>query len=147
MDVTEKLNDFFVTCFYSILSAEERALESISNGKLSLKEIHVIEAVFKAKKRGENNFLTIAKILSITPGTLTTAFAKLEKKGYLVKRQDKADKRIYYIEPTRLAELINNEHSAFHRKFIEGVVRTLPRDDLDRLANTLKTVSDFFNGL
>jgi len=149
MDKLEKLNDFFVTCFYSILSAEQRALDAVSNGKLklSIREIHVIEAVFKAKATGENNFSTIAKLLGVTLGTLTASFSKLEKKGYLVKEQDKKDKRVYYIMPTRLAGLINDEHAAFHKRMIDGIAERVPDKDLGRLSDALKALSDYFNEL
>lgn len=145
MDNREKINNFFINCFYSILGAEERAMEAISNDKLSLKEIHLIEAVFKAKATGENNFSTIAKLLRITLGTLTTSFSKLEKKGYLVKEQHKNDKRVYYIEPTRLAELINNEHTAFHQQMVDGIIESLSEPEQGQLTDALKVLEDFFN--
>jgi len=147
MSAEEKLSNFFVSCFYSILDAEELAMESITNGKLTLKEIHLIEAVINAQKTNENNFSTVAKLLNITLGTLTTAYNKLEKKGYLHKVQDENDKRIYYIVPTRLAELINEEHSAFHQKMIAGIVNKLPQKDIENLTDALKALSEFFNEL
>lgn len=147
MDVKSELNEFFVSCFYSILSAEERTLESITNGKLTLKEIHLIDAVFQSKDAGENNFSSIAKRLGVTLGTLTTSYAKLEKKGYLVKVQDKKDKRIFYIEPTRLAALINNEHAAFHKNMINGVEKSLSAEELLQLTSVLKKLRAFFDAL
>jgi len=141
----QELNDFFVSCFNSILRAEENALESITNGKLTIKEIHFIEAVFKAQAVGENCFSTIANFLGITVGTLTTSFSRLEKKGYLVKEQDKSDKRIYYIVPTRLAELIHKEHAAFHKKMVESVIEMLSEKEIDDLVRSLKDLDNFFH--
>ncbi len=141
----EKLNEFFVSCFYSILNAEERALESLSNGKLSLKEIHVIEAVYKAKAAGNNNFSTIAKLLNITPGTLTASFTKLEEKGYLVRVQHTSNKRVYYIEPTPLAEMINEKHTVFHERMIDDIVHVLPDIKIDELIDTLGVLTRYFN--
>jgi DNA-binding MarR family transcriptional regulator len=143
----EKLNEFFVSCFYSILDAEERALESIERGKLSLKEIHVIEAVFKTKKTNENNFSTIAKLLGVTLGTLTASFIKLEKKGYLFKEQNKNDKRVYSMEPTRIAELANDEHAAFHQKMINGITKTITEKELENLVGALDALDNFFKDL
>ena len=147
MDFRDELNTFFVDCFYSILSAEEKNLEAVTNGAVTLKEIHLIEAVFQSKQSGENNFSTIAKKLKVTPGTLATAFAKLEKKGYLVKEQDKKDKRIFYVNPTRLAEFINNEHTKFHEKLIEGVSCALSDEEQHNLAHSLKHLKQFFDNL
>ena len=146
MDFKDELNTFFVGCFYSILQAEEKNLESVTNGAVTLKEIHLIEAVFQTMATGENNFSTIAKKLKITLGTMTIAFAKLEKKGYLVKEQDKKDKRFFYIKPTRLAEFINEEHAKFHEKLIDGVVRTLDEEEQRNIVSALKHLKQFFDG-
>lgn len=145
MKSREELNRFFVSCFNSILRAEERSLESISNGKLTIKEIHFIEAVFKAQAVGENCFSTIANFLGVTTGTLTTSFLRLERKGYLKKEQDKLDKRIYFIVPTRLAEMVNREHTAFHEKIVDEVMCMIPENEMDTLLDTLKILNDFFS--
>ena len=138
------LNEFMVSCFYSILSDEERALESLTNGKLTIKEIHFIEAVFKTQKTGANTFSNIANMLGVALGTLTKAFLKLESKGYLAKIQDKNDKRIFYIVPTRIAQVINDEHTKWHQKLIEDVVATIPEKDLENFIDGMKNLCEFF---
>ena len=140
----EKLNHFFTSCFNYILRAEERSLESISNGKLTLKEIHFIEAVFKSMAVGENCLSTLAQMLRVTTGTLTTSFKKLEAKGYLYKEQDKQDKRIYYIIPTKLAEMVNREHAAFHEKVINNIVKHLNDAELDAVTDAMERMAEFF---
>jgi DNA-binding MarR family transcriptional regulator len=145
MTVREELKHFFISCFYSILNAEERALESISNGKLSSKEVHVIGAVFKSLETEENNFSEVARILGITLGTLTAAFSRLEKKGYLYKKQDAKDKRIFHIYPTRLAELVHIEHMNFHENMIEDIMKDMKEDDLSTVVKALKTIEKFFD--
>ena len=144
MTQKEKLNEFFVSCFYSILDAEEKALASISDGKLSLKEIHVIEAVYKAKAVGKNTFSYIASILNIVLGTLTTSYTRLEEKGFLTKRQDKKDKRVFYIEPTQLGEFVNEKHKEWHQRMVEGIMKTVPPKDLDNLISALDVLTKFF---
>ena len=141
----EKLNHFFASCFNYILRAEERALESISNGKLTLKEIHFIEAVFKAMAVGENCLSTLARMLRVTMGTAATSFKKLEQKGYLYKEQDQQDKRIYYIIPTKLAELVNREHTAFHEEVIDDIVKHLNGAELDALTGALEKMAEYFD--
>jgi len=140
----EKLNEFFVSCFYSILWAEEKALDPISNGTLSIKEIHVIEAAYKAKQQWKNTFSHIASILNITLGTLTSSFARLERKGYLTKRQDDNDKRVYYIELTELGKFVNDKHIEFHKRMIEGIIKLLPENELDSLVSSLASLETFF---
>jgi len=144
MTQKEKLNEFFVSCFYSILDAEQKALASISNGKLSLKEVHVIDAVFMAKAVGNNTFSHIASVLNIVFGTLTTSYTRLERKGYLTKRQDKNDKRVFYIEPTQLGEFVNVKHAEFHQRMVEGIINQLPKAEVDSLISSLAVLDTFF---
>ena len=144
MTDTEKLNAFFVDCFNSILTREERALEPLFGGRLSLKEIHVIEAIYQAKETGENNFSSVAKALGVTLGTLTASFSRLQQKGLLYKVRGENDKRVYYIEPTEKSEKINDAHKKFHRKMVEGIADSLSNEELNNLVGSLKTLSKFF---
>jgi len=144
-DKENELNEFLVSCFYSILSAEEKSLGTITNGKLSIKEIHLIDAVYRTRENGKSNFSNVANALGVTLGTLTAAFTKLENKGYLIKERDKTDKRIFYIVPTRLAEVINEEHSKWHKELVKNVIKTLPEDQSDNLVVALKQLSLFIN--
>ena len=147
MDKTKQLQDFFVNCFYSILSTEEKALESFSNGELSLKEIHLIAAVFKTRAAKKNNFSTVARVLKITLGTLTTSFSKLQKKGYLTKVPHEADKRIFFIEPTKKAEIIHAQHIIFHEKMLAGIVSSVSDDQLENIIESLQKLELFFKSL
>ena len=141
---SEEINNFMVNCFYTILNSEEKSLEAMSNGKLTLKEIHAIEAVYKTMKTGENNFSNIANLLGITLGTLTTTFSRLEQKGYLIKERHPHDKRVFYVIPTRLAELINNEHTAWHERLVSDIVKALSDDELEHFVEALKHLAIFF---
>ena len=140
----QEINDFLVTTFNHILNMHEKALESVTGGLLSIKEIHFIEAVFKSKAVGENCFSVIANMLGVTIGTLTTSYNRLESKGYLYKEQDTEDKRIYYIMPTELAEIVNTAHAKFHAELIDGVVQKFPANDLTELASMIKTIKKHF---
>lgn len=91
------LNDFW-WCFSRILKTEEACLTSGEFRNLSLREMHIIEEVCLAHRTGSDNRATaIANAQRITAGTLTTSINQLEKKGYLRRQQDHADKRIIRI--------------------------------------------------
>jgi len=145
-DAREKrLKDFFVKCFYTILSTAEKAIEAFSEGELSLKEIRLIDAVYKSA--GANNFSNVAKALGITLGTLTTSFSRLEKKGYLYKVQDDGDKRIFYIEPTPHGAEMYRQYKVFHEKMFAGIVSTVSETQLDNMIEALKSLDKFFVSL
>jgi len=141
----ERLNEFMVSCFYAILRAEEKALANVPRGKLSIKEIHVIDAVFRARDKGENNFSTISAMLGITPSSLTTAYLTLEKKGYLTKEQDPTNKRVYHIMPTKLATAVYTAHQAWHERLVANVVNFLPQKELENLEETLQHLHTFIS--
>ena len=140
----EQIKDFFINCFYSILHTEQKALESITSGKLTLNEVHLISAVYKAKTANKNTFSMVAKILDITLGTLTTSFNRLAKKGYLTKVPHEKDKRKFYIEPSHLADEIHKEHTAFHDKMFEGIANAISKEELAIVVDSLDKLSEFF---
>ncbi len=146
MNIKEELNTFFVGCFYSILKQEENSLEGITNGKLSLKEIHVIEAIKKTMNKGDNTHNGVAKMLDITPGSLTVAVNVLEKKGYVAKKGNEKDKRVTHLELSSLGEYINSCHDKYHEEMIAAVVKITNIDEQKILISSLKKLHEFFKG-
>jgi len=138
----KRLQDFFVKCFYNILNVAEKAIEAFSEGDLSLKEIRLIDAVYKSA--GNNNFSNVAKVLGVTLGTLTTAFSRLEKKGYLYKVQDDGDKRIFYIEPTPHGTEMYKQYKIFHEKMFAGIVSSMSEVQLENMIAALGSLDKFF---
>jgi DNA-binding MarR family transcriptional regulator len=124
MDYREHLlNRFLVEAFYQILRTEELCISRAGYDNLSLKELHVIEAVCRAEEEGSGNRATsIARSLGVTSGTLTTAVSLLEKKGYLIRQRDAEDKRVVRIRPTELGLTANRSHEAFHREMVRDVM-------------------------
>lgn len=77
------LNDFFVHVFNRILVWEEHALSQVGAQDLSVKELHVLEAVSDLTVQARNTMTAIAEALSIRVSSLTTAVNTLVRKGYL----------------------------------------------------------------
>lgn len=140
----EQLNHFLVVTFNDILRLEERTLEKLTNNRLSISEVHLIEAVFETMKRKENTSTNIAKTIGITLGSLTTAVKTLEKKGYLVRERDLIDKRVFHIIPTPIAKFVNDQHAKFHELMIDDIVKNLTLDEEKVLASALSKVQIYF---
>lgn len=140
------VNHFLRDVFNEILKTEEECLAS-SSSNLSLKEMHVIEAVDDAQVLNTDNRSTaIASVLRITPGTLTTAVSLLEKKGYLVRKKDDVDRRIVRLYVTEKGKQICELHHKFHDEMVHAIVTTLNSEELHILTKGLKKLSDFFHG-
>jgi len=141
----DRIKDFFVNLFYDILSMAEKKIETITEGEITLKEMRVIDAVHKTA--GNSNFTNVAKTLGVTLGTLTIAYTRLEKKGYLYKLQDEGDKRIFYIEPTPHGAEMYKQYKMFHEKMFEGINNTLSDSQMDNMVDALQKLSRYFVSL
>lgn len=140
----ERLNEFLVEVFNEILKSEEYELKK-SGSNLSISEIHVIEAVCQASRKGrDNSSAAIAKNLRITAGSLTTAVSKIEKKGYLERVRDSSDKRVVKIFPTESGLKVNEIHSAYHREMVHEITSILNDCETDILLKGLSKVEQYF---
>lgn len=141
-----QLNYFLVKVFNEILQIEESCLKIDEFKNLSIREMHVIEAVCTANEEGLNNRASaIAQAQRITAGTLTTAVILLEKKGYLIRKQDTLDKRIVRLYASEKGKRANKVHQDFHHEMVKNVMQTLKQDEINSLMKGLKSLEAFFD--
>jgi DNA-binding MarR family transcriptional regulator len=145
-DKYTELNYFLVKVFNEILRIEESSLKTAEFNNLSIREMHVIEAVCIANEKETDNRATdIAHALRISAGTLTTTVALLEKKGYLIRKKDTQDKRIIRLKPTEKGTMANQFHQKFHHQMVTNVMDTLNKEEIESLINGLKSLTMFFD--
>lgn len=142
--IKQDLNLFFVDCFNAILRQEECALEQAFNGELSVKEMHLLEAIDIKQKNRQNSSTGVAGHLGITLGSLTVAVQVLEKKGYIDKIKDEEDKRVSYLFLTEKGKLANAIHEKFHAKMIEEVINLLNEQEGEILISSLIKLKNYF---
>ena len=85
------LNELFTTTYRSVLKVEEVMLRHLSNGSLTLSEMHMLECI--GKRAGDAAITDIAQELDVTPPSVTMAVKRLEKKGFLTKARSEEDGR------------------------------------------------------
>lgn len=136
------IDQVLVHLFNDLLRIEERALAKHCGG-LSMREIHIIEAVCRAQEE-DNTMTVLAATLRITVGSLTVAVNTLERKGYLVRRRSQTDKRRVHVLPTPGALEVEKHHREFHRRMVEAVTQAIPADQLDVLIEGLRGINDYF---
>ena len=147
-DAQEKyLNDFFVHIFNKILAWEEQALSNVGAADLSVKELHVLEAVSDLTAQSRNTMTAIAAALSIRVSSLTAAVNTLVRKGYLERRGEPGDRRVIRVRLTEKGEQANQLHSRFHADMIAGVAQGLNEEELDVLVHSLEQLSRFFGSM
>ena len=136
----ETVNDYLVSVFNDILTIEESELKKSQFNDLSITEMHTIEAIgmYKMKTTSE-----VAKELSITVGTLTTAINRLVKKGYVQRIRSEDDRRVVKLGLTKKGKLLFRVHQYFHRQMIKRVLQDMGDDEEAVLLKALKNLHDF----
>ena len=138
------LNDFFVNVFNQILAWEDQTLKKTGKKDLSVRELHVIEAVDTLKSEKQNTMANIAKLLAVSPGSLTTSVNVLVKKGYLTRSYSEKDRRVVYVDLTDMGKEVKLIHTKFHEEMIMSVDDALKSDEFDILISALTKLKDFF---
>ena len=138
------IDQVLVHLFNDLLRIEERTLQrQVSD--LSMREIHIIEAVCAAQEE-DNTMTVLAATLRITVGSLTVAVNTLERKGYLVRRRSASDKRRVHVLPLPPALEVEKHHRDFHRRMVDAVTHAIPAEQLDVLIEGLRGINDYFYG-
>ncbi|MBO1086517.1 MULTISPECIES: fatty acid biosynthesis transcriptional regulator FabT [Enterococcus] len=134
------VNDYLVSVFNDILTIEESELKKSQFKDLSITEMHTIEAIGMYKKKTTSE---VAKELSITVGTLTTAINKLVRKGYVERIRSEDDRRVVKLGLTKKGKLLYRVHQHFHREMVKNIMDGMAADEQQALLSALKNLHDF----
>ena len=142
----EELNNFLVKLFNNILKIEEDSLKKDEFRDLSVREMHILEAI----EKGNSSQLMLSKIargLSITPGTLTVAMNALERKGYLDRNKSATDGRVVEVKLTPKGKSANVWHAKFHHDLVDAVGNNLTEQELEVFTCGLKKITTYFDSV
>ncbi|NLL92555.1 MAG: MarR family transcriptional regulator [Clostridiales bacterium] len=123
------------------MTIEEKAIITGKFTDISNNDMHIIEAIGIDEPK---NMSTIAKLLSVTVGTLTIAINSLVKKGYVDRVRSEKDRRVVYISLTDKGLKAYEHHREFHNKMVEAVLSDLEEDELPVLMKFLGNLVEFF---
>jgi DNA-binding MarR family transcriptional regulator len=134
-------NELLVKIFNDILEIEEVALRNGEFSDLSVREMHVIDAIGSKDQR---MMTEVAKDLNITVGTLTTAVNKLITKGYVERKRIEEDRRVVMVTITENGVKAKEVHSAFHREMVNEAMADQNEDELEILLASLDKLNKYF---
>ena len=141
MDTYQTLNEVLVNLFRDIMDIEQKAIITEEYKDLTNNDMHVIEAIGTEEPK---NMSTIARLLSVTVGTLTIAMNSLVKKGYVIRQRGTADRREVYISLSEKGRGAYEHHARFHRTMIDSVSKELTPEQLELLVETLTKLNKWF---
>lgn len=135
------VNDLLVDVFNRILSIEAEFMKT-EHVRLSMSEIHVLEAIEKVE---EPTMTNIANQLHITVGSLTTAINTLFQKKYVVRERDPNDRRKVKVFLTDLSKDVLKKHDLFHENMLNSIFDDLKIGEDVLLIESLRKISSFFS--
>lgn len=138
------LNDYLANVFNNIVLLEQEILEKTGFKNISIKEMHVLEAIFWAENKAMNNMKSVAEKLCISAGALSVSVNTLVKKGYVKRENDKNDRRIIRIYLTDEGKRLNKIHEKAHSDMIEKLGHELSDEQIRCLIASLITIKKYF---
>lgn len=139
------LNDYFLHSALHLLTLEEQCLRRVCAKDLSIRELHVLEAVSSLRGSGKNTMAEIARYLHLSPASLTTAVNVLVKKGYVVRNYSPTDRRVIFVLLTDAGEEANRKYLDFIRGMIAELGQDLDEESADRLITSILTLNDYLD--
>ena len=127
MDHYEVFHDILVNLFQEIMDIEGKALITSEFKDISVNDMHIMEAIGEENAK---NMSSVAKLLSVTVGTLTIAINGLVKKGYVARERSEEDRRVVLISLTGKGRKANEHHKKFHDGMIQALLKDLDDEDL-----------------
>lgn len=142
MTLEETLNELLVKLFKDILEIEAKSLITDEFKDITYNDMHIIEAVGVEEPR---NMKTVAKLMSVTTGTLTKAMDALCEKGYVVRERSTKDKRVIKLRLTDKGKSAYYHHEQFHRQMIKNIASEMSEQETEVLIYALAKLVDYFH--
>lgn len=142
MERYDVFHDILVNLFQEIMDIEEKALITAEFKNISVNDMHIIEAIGTGEPK---NMSTVAKLMSVTVGTLTIAINNLVKKGYVSRVRSEEDRRVVLIFLTEKGKRAYQHHREFHDGMVKALVEGLDEGQQKILVKSLLNLRMFFN--
>ena len=142
MERYDVFHDILVNLFQEIMDIEEKALITAEFKNISVNDMHIIEAIGTGEPK---NMSTVAKLMSVTVGTLTIAINNLVKKGYVSRVRSEEDRRVVLIFMTEKGKRAYQHHREFHDGMVKALVEGLDEGQQKILVKSLLNLRTFFN--
>ena len=141
MNTDETLNAILVHLFQDLMDIEGRCLITEEFSDMTNNDMHIVEAIGlgEAKRSSE-----VAKLMSVTTGTLTRAVDGLVEHGYVVRTRSDKDKRVVYLTLTERGKAAYEHHKRFHENMVANVKANLSEEELAILIRALNHLNEYF---
>ena len=137
-----ELNHLLVSTYQTIEKAEQKSINKGSAVRVSIAEIHLIEAVGRGK--GPKTISALAARLGITLASVTVGVNKLVKKGLLQKKRSDKDGRVMCVTLTPAGRRIYRRHEEFHAYMVDSAISGLTQEEKYVMLKGIQKLREFF---
>ncbi len=135
----DTLNSLLVETFNAILKVEERSLRTATRDKVTVTEMHILDAIGEGCTVSE-----LAAASLVTASTMTIAVNRLEAKKLVERVRDAGDRRVVRVILTDAGRSIAYAHHRFHRRMARDVAKSLTAEELSILVRAMANLRTFF---
>ncbi|MGL4972669.1 MAG: MarR family winged helix-turn-helix transcriptional regulator [Culicoidibacterales bacterium] len=139
--VNKMLHYLFVDLVNQLSVLEENQLRQRGVCDLTIREVHVIEAIGVVEHQKMNE---VAQRLKVSMGTLTVVIKRLVEKNYVFRQRDLYDRRIFRLDLTPAGAEVNAIHQQFHREMIEELAMDVTQANKAQVESFLAELVVFF---
>ena len=136
------LNELLVQLFKNIMEIEEKYLITPEYKDISVNDMHILEAIGIKEPKSMS---AVAKLMSVTTGTLTKSMDGLSDKAYVNRESGKKDKRVVFVTLTEKGRKAYRHHESFHRNMIARIKDGISEQETTVLIYALAKLKDYFN--
>lgn len=140
---TAVVSDLLVEIYYDVLRLEELALKKDTATSLSINEMHLIEIVGYAEEEGVT-ISELAERLHISRPSTTVAVNKLQKKGFVTKRDCEKDGRVVRVFLPAEGKKIFAYHKYYHRNMVNALCKEFTDEEKDVMIRAIGKLNDYF---
>ena len=139
----KELNALLEDTYQAIGRYEDAMVRDLSQGSITIGELHTIERVAARKDTGIT-ITQIAQEMGVTLPSVTATVKKLERKGLVTKERSTADARQVVIRLTEAGRRADVAHRYFHRKMILSISAAIPDAEKPLLLQALRRINELF---
>lgn len=140
-DIDGTLNELLVKLFKNIMEIEEKYLITPKFKEISVNDMHILEAIGLKEAKSMS---TVAKLVSVTTGTLTKSVDALFGKGYVTRERGQKDKRLVFVSLTEKGKEAYHHHETFHRNMIAHIKDGMSEQEMPMIVYALAKMNDYF---
>jgi DNA-binding MarR family transcriptional regulator len=111
----------------------ERSLRIRSKNQITIREMMLINLVQRLKESSNNTLSNIAAYLQVSTPVVSVSVKSLIRKGYLTKRLNLDDNRVYYLELTEKGNKHIHNSLAFSERLLKQGIKKLSPFDIAAL--------------